>query len=88
MYLTLRDTLMHKLKNTGARLLHPFRSQNDQPLTGMANHEEFWALKDINFEIEEGDKHQLLNGHDDIDLILKYESDITRFEETHDSFMN
>jgi len=42
----------------------------------------------FNFTIEEGDKEQLLNGHDDIDLTLKYESDITRFEETHDPFMN
>jgi 3-isopropylmalate/(R)-2-methylmalate dehydratase small subunit len=42
----------------------------------------------FSFSIEEGDKHQLLNGHDDIDLTLKYESDITRFEETHDPFMN
>ena len=39
------------------------------------------------FEIEKGDKAQLINGHDDIDLTLKYESDITRFEETHDTYL-
>lgn len=39
------------------------------------------------FEIEKGDKAQLINGHDDIDLTLKYESDITRFEETHDPYL-
>ena len=39
------------------------------------------------FEIEKGDKEQLINGHDDIDLTLKYESDITRFEETHDPYL-
>ena len=38
------------------------------------------------FEIEPGDKEQLLNGLDDIDLTLKFESDITRFESTHDPF--
>ena len=39
------------------------------------------------FEIGKGDKAQLINGHDDIDLTLKYESDITRFEETHDPYL-
>ena len=41
----------------------------------------------FSFNIEEGDKHQLVNGHDDIDLTLRYESDITRFEETHDPLL-
>jgi 3-isopropylmalate/(R)-2-methylmalate dehydratase small subunit len=41
----------------------------------------------FSFEIEEGDKEQLINGHDDIDLTLRYESDITRFEETYDPFL-
>ena len=37
----------------------------------------------FNFTIEPGDKEQMISGLDDIDLTLKYESDITRFEETH-----
>jgi 3-isopropylmalate/(R)-2-methylmalate dehydratase small subunit len=41
----------------------------------------------FDFTIEKGDKEQLLNGHDDIDLTLRYESDITRFEETHDPYL-
>jgi len=40
------------------------------------------------FTIEKGDKEQLINGLDDIDLTLKYESDITRFEATHDPFLS
>jgi len=40
----------------------------------------------FNFAIEPGDKEQLLSGLDDIDLTLKFESDITRFEENHDSY--
>jgi len=40
------------------------------------------------FTIEPGDKEQLLGGLDDIDLTLKFESDITQFEKTHDPFMN
>ena len=38
------------------------------------------------FAIEPGDKEQLISGLDDIDLTLKFESDITRFEENHDSY--
>ncbi len=40
------------------------------------------------FEIEPGDKDQLLSGLDDIDQTLKFESDITRFEETHNPYLN
>jgi len=39
------------------------------------------------FEIEPGDKEQLLSGLDDIDLTLQFESDITRFEETHNPYL-
>jgi 3-isopropylmalate/(R)-2-methylmalate dehydratase small subunit len=41
----------------------------------------------FNFHIEPGDKEQLISGLDDIDLTLKFESDITRFEQTHDPFL-
>ena len=40
------------------------------------------------FEIEPGDKEQLLGGLDDIDLTLKFESDITRFEDTYNTYLN
>jgi 3-isopropylmalate/(R)-2-methylmalate dehydratase small subunit len=40
----------------------------------------------FNFDIEPGEKEQLISGLDDIDLTLRFESDITRFEETHDPF--
>ncbi len=39
------------------------------------------------FAIDAADKEQLISGLDDIDLTLKFESDITQFEETHDSFL-
>ena len=42
----------------------------------------------FHFEIESGDKMQLLSGLDDIDLTLKFESDITRFEKTHNPCLN
>ena len=42
----------------------------------------------FHFEIESGDKEQLLSGLDDIDQTLKFESDITRFEETHNPYLS
>jgi 3-isopropylmalate/(R)-2-methylmalate dehydratase small subunit len=39
------------------------------------------------FRIDKADREQLISGLDDIDLTLKYESDITRFEETYDTFI-
>ncbi len=42
----------------------------------------------FSFSIEPGDKEQLLNGLDDIDLTLKYEPDITRFEATYKSYLS
>jgi 3-isopropylmalate/(R)-2-methylmalate dehydratase small subunit len=39
--------------------------------------------KNISFDIEAGAKKQLMEGLDDIDQTLRYESDITRFEKTH-----
>jgi 3-isopropylmalate/(R)-2-methylmalate dehydratase small subunit len=38
------------------------------------------------FEIDEGTKMQLVNGLDDIDLTLRYEADISRFEAIFDPF--
>ena len=40
--------------------------------------------KVFSFDIEAGAKKQLMEGLDDIDQTLRYESDITRFEKTHD----
>ena len=49
------DSLSESLVNSGKavcqRLLHPFSSRPKA-----ATQEEFWALKDINFEIEQGDR--------------------------------
>ena len=41
----------------------------------------------FNFTIEPGDKKQLISGMDDIDLTLKFDSDITRFEENHNPYL-
>ena len=50
-YTALRDVIMHKLRGIGQRLRHPL-SPNREEL----EIEEFWALKDINLEVQQGDR--------------------------------
>lgn len=50
-YETLSDTLVEGGKNIIHKIRHPFKSSES-----VSNREEFWALKDINFEINQGDK--------------------------------
>lgn len=41
----------------------------------------------FSFDIDDGRKDRLLNGLDDIDISLKYEAEITRFEQHHSHFL-
>jgi lipopolysaccharide transport system ATP-binding protein len=50
-YTALRDVIMHKLRGIGQRLRHPL-----SPNKETTSLEEFWALKDINLEINQGDR--------------------------------
>lgn len=55
-YLTLRETIAERSKEAGRRLLHPFLSSSGQPFIGMANTEEFWALKAVSFDVQQGER--------------------------------
>jgi len=55
-YLTLRDAMAQKAKDWGKRILHPMRASSGQPLSGLSTTEEFWALNDISFEVQQGDR--------------------------------
>jgi lipopolysaccharide transport system ATP-binding protein len=55
-YLTFRETLVQSFRSTSRRLFHPFLSSSGQPVTGWAMAEELWALKDVSFEIKQGDR--------------------------------
>jgi lipopolysaccharide transport system ATP-binding protein len=50
-YTALRDVMANGVKKFAQKLRHPFAGQKDDP-----SMEEFWALKDLNFEIQQGDR--------------------------------
>jgi lipopolysaccharide transport system ATP-binding protein len=49
-YLALRDVLTEGVRRLGRRLVHPARAYAG------ATREEFWALRDVSFDVKEGDR--------------------------------
>jgi lipopolysaccharide transport system ATP-binding protein len=50
-YMALRDVLTNGTKRFVQKLAHPFAEPEDD-----ATHETFWALKDVNFTVQQGDR--------------------------------
>ena len=53
-YTALRDVITEKIKAAGSRILRPFTSGRTPSLD--SSREDFWALKDVSFEINQGDR--------------------------------
>ena len=51
-YVALRDVLTNTAKNIGSRLFHPFLGKGENS----HRKEEFWALKNVSFEIKQGER--------------------------------
>ncbi len=52
-YAALRDVLASRVKRFGKGILRPFSNATDNV---QETREEFWALRDVNFEVREGDR--------------------------------
>lgn len=52
-YIALRDVITNKFKSFGKNVL---KSMSHRPLSMSSSKEEFWALRDISFEIKRGDR--------------------------------
>lgn len=50
-YTSLRDVLSNAGKRTMGKLLHPFAEKETDE-----THEDFWALKDVSFDVQQGDR--------------------------------
>jgi len=52
----LRDTLSAKIRQFGSRLSLPFKGSSNIPIDGADETREFWALKNLSLEVQQGER--------------------------------
>jgi len=61
---SLRDAISNKLRLLGNRLCDPFyRTLSPQTSSQLSTSEDFWALKDVSFEVKQGDRIGIIGGN-------------------------
>lgn len=55
-YTALRDIITNGVASLANMLIHPFRRKLDSHPSSFINSEDFWALKDVSFEVKQGDR--------------------------------
>jgi len=55
-YIALRDVITNSFASLGNKLIHSFRRTSDPKTSLVPTSEDFWALKDVTFEVKQGDR--------------------------------
>lgn len=55
-YIDLKDAISNGVVSLGKKLIHPFHHSNDSTTLSLPTTEDFWALKDVSFEVKQGER--------------------------------